>query len=199
MKVPKLLLALIVLLILSGAVSFCLKILTGCGLIADIANLALVLTLAALLVYVYCTYMIAVEAWTISASFALLQLEPDPYHFAFILQNHSKHSLRCWCKLNATVYGTPISLDRFYGGESFCDLQPFGVGSGHFDVRQILGKANRSVDEMKRKFDSANPKEQLYLNIEFWYSPIGRDDEVKKNPPQPHYFNFQKDRLVADF
>jgi len=199
MKVPAWLSVLLALLALCGVGAFCLKLFTGCTLLGDVANLALVLTLAALLVYVYCTYMLAVEAWTISASFELVQLKPDPYRFAFILRNHSKHSLKCWCNLNTTTHGKSVSLGGFYAGESSFDLQPFAAANGWFDIRQILAKANSTVEEMREKSGSCNPKEQLYFDIEFWYSPTGRKEVIVRNPRQPHYYNFQKGLLIADF
>jgi hypothetical protein len=74
-----------------------------------------------------------------------------------------------------------------------------GIGSGHFDIRKILEKVNRSLKEVK---DAApfkdNPKQQLYLNIEFWYNPVGKDKKVH-NPRQPHYFDFLNEVIVADF
>jgi hypothetical protein len=78
-------------------------------------------------------------------------------------------------------------------------VQPFGKPCGHFDIiRDILAKANLTVEEMKQKAVSTNPKEQLYLNIEFWYSPIGTNIVIH-NPNQPHYFKFASDQLVVDF
>lgn len=198
MKFPKLLWTLIVLLITSGIVGLYLRLFTQCRILDDIADLALIFTLAALLVYVYYTYLLAKEAWTISASFALKRIEGDPYRFVFILNNFSKHSLNCWCDLNITVCGKPVSFGGFYSGESSFDLQPFAVGSGHFSIVDIVGKASHSIGEMKRMAKSSDPKQLFYMNIEFWYSPVGTNIVVR-NPRQPHYFNFDKDVLVADF
>jgi hypothetical protein len=167
-------------------------------ILGDVADVALVLTLAALLVYVYCTYALAKDAWTPSASFALAPYPDDCYHFAFLIHNHSKFPLKCWCNLNATVNGRPVSLEGFYGGKSSFDLQPFGGGSGHFDVRDILAKAGADLDEMKREAPSGNAKQQLYLNIEFWYAP-GDPRAITRNPRQPHYFDFECSQMVADF
>lgn len=198
MKIPILLWVLIVLLIVSSLVGLCLGLFTQCRILGQIADFALVLTLVAVLFYVYYTYMLAKEAWTISASFALVPIPNNPYHFIFLISNHSKHSLHCWCKLNPTVYGQPVILDKFYGGESSFDVQPFVVANGHFDIKNILAAVNRTIEEMRQKAVSANPKEQLYMNIEFWYSPIGTNIVIR-NPRQPHYFNFVKEQLVADF
>lgn len=133
-----------------------------------------------------------------SASFALKADPNDPYHFSFLIQNHSEVSLNCWCNLNATVYGQAISLGGFYSGQSSFDLQPFSVGTGHFNIRDILRQANRTPEELKQRVASSNPKEQLYLNIELWYNPLG-ENLVIRNPRQPHYFDFAHDVLLADF
>jgi len=162
------------------------------------ANLAVVLTLAVLLVYAYHTYLIAKEGWTPSAAFVLKPYPSDPYHFAFLLQNHSKVSLQCWCNLNATVYGQPVALDGFYGGKSSFDLQPFGASMGHFDLHDILTKANRSVEEMKQKAVTEDTRSQLRLEVEFWYNSLGSTSAVR-NVKQPHYFDFTHELLVADF
>jgi hypothetical protein len=77
-------------------------------MLGDIANFALILTLAAVLVYVYYTYLLAKDAWTPSASFVLEAYADDPYHFAFLIWNHSKVSLNYWCNLNATIYGQAV-------------------------------------------------------------------------------------------
>jgi len=199
MKLPKWLWTLILLLIGSCLIGLYLRLFTECRILGDIADFALVMTLVALVVYAYYTYMLAKDAWTISASFALVPIPNNPYHFLFLINNHSKHSLNCWCNLNATVNGQKVSLDGFYGGKTSFDVQPFVVANGHFDIiRDILAKADLTVEEMKQKAGSANPKEQLYLNIQFWYSPIGTNIVIH-NPRQPHYFNFVKEQLVADF
>jgi hypothetical protein len=91
-----------------------------------------------------------------------------------------------------------VDLDNFYGGKSSCDIQPYGDPCGHFDIQDILAKANLTIKEMKQKAISAKPKEQLHLDIEFWYTPVGAKNETH-NPRQPHYFDFNRDKLVADF
>lgn len=198
MKFPKWLWTLIFTLVILGFVGLGLRLFGGCQLLGDIANFSLVLTLAAILVYVYYTYMLAKDAWTPSASFELIPLSNDSYHLIFLIRNHSKISLRCWGNLNATVYGNPVFLGGFYSGQSSFDLQPFGSGRGHFDIRDILSRANHTLEEMRERAGSDNPREQLYLNIEFWYSPIGTD-MVIRNPRQPHYIDFARDIIVVDF
>lgn len=198
MKVPKLLRIAICVIVVSGFVGLGFRLYGKCQILGDIASFALILTLAVLLAYAYYTYLLARDTWTPSASFVLQALPNDPYHFGFYIQNYSKVSLNCWCNLNATVYGQAVSLGGFYSGQSSFDLQPFGSVRGHFDIRKILAKANRNLQEMKQSAASSDPKEQLYLNIEFWYNRIC-EKSVTRNPRQPHYFDFARDVIVADF
>jgi len=167
-------------------------------------NLIHFLTLAAVICYAYYTYVIAKDAWTPSASFVLVPIEKKGHRFAFLIKNHSKVSLQCWCKLNASVYGKPAQLESphndkdFYGGKTAFDVQPFGVANGVFDISDIVKSAGYTVEELERDASSQNVRSQLYLNIEFWYNPVGTTDEVK-NPKQPHYFDFRNKMMITDF
>ena len=51
---------------------------------------------------------------------------------------------------------------------------------------------------MKQKASPDNLKKQLYLNIDFWYSPVNEDRKIH-NPRQPYYFDFARDVIVLDF
>lgn len=199
MKVPLWLTSLVTLLVLLGALSFICALRAQSNLLDHVADFALVLTLAALIIYSYYTYLIAKDAWTPSASFAIVQVPGSHHHFLFLIQNHSKMSLRCWCRLNPSVYGQQVELDAFYGGQTSFDVQPFGTAQGHFDLAtDILTKVGRTPQEMRQKVAPADIKRQLYLDIEFWYQPYG-SSQVYKNVKQPHYFDFSSELLVADF
>ena len=164
----------------------------------EINEIAVLLTLIAVIIYVYYTYILAKDTWTPSASFLLKPYPQAPYHFLFLIQNHSKLPLNCCCKLNARVMGQQVELGKFYSGESSFDLQPFGAAHGHFDIKDIINKANKTLAEMKKLALTCDIKEPLYLDIEFWYNPIGTK-KVTQNPKQPHYFDFKRDILVMDF
>ena len=198
MKPPKWLWTLIITLVVLDFIGLGLNFFSEHRVLGDIANFSLVLTLAMLLVYAYYTYLLAKEAWTPSASFALKTDPNNPYHFAFLIKSYSKVSLECWCNLNPTVYGQAVSLAGFYGGQSSFDLQPFGTVNGVFCIEDILSKTNRTLKEMDEMAGSGHGKEQLYLDIEFWYNPIGTNS-VTRNPRQPHYFDFTRRVIVADF
>lgn len=185
-------------LVLAGVAGFISALFLDYQLLNQIADLALVLTLAVVVLYCYYTYVIAKEASTPSAAFSLMKLPDNPCHFAFLIQNHSKLSLQCWCRLNATVYGQTVSLDGFYGGQTSFDVQPFGAANGHFNLADMLSKVGRTADEMKAKVTAQDVKRQLYMDIEFWYQPYG-SGQIVRNVKQPHYFDFAHDVLVADF
>lgn len=199
MKLPLVLKLLVATLVLTGVYGFVSAICVRSSLLGQIADLALVLTLAALVVYCYYTYLIAKDASTPSAAFSLVMLQDSPYHFAFLIHNHSKLSLQCWCRLNPTVYGQQVTLYGFYGGQTSFDIQPFGAANGHFNLAtDILSMVGRTPQEMKGKVTSTDVKRQLYLDIEFWYQSYG-SSHIVRNVKQPHYFDFAHDVLVADF
>lgn len=198
MKLPKPLLTIIILLVILSFAGLFIEIFSVFKILEQFANFALILTLAAILIYVYYTYLIAKDAWTPHASFVLMPYPSDLHHFAFLIQNHSKVSLKCWCNLNATVNGQDVFLDGFYNGQSSFDLQPFGAANGHFAIQDILTKANLNIQVMKKKATSDNLKKQLYLNIDFWYSADNNDKKIH-NSNQPYYFDFARDVIVLDF
>jgi len=200
MKAPVWLKVTIGFLVLAGFAGFVCSIRAQSEVLKRLADLTLVLTLAVLILYSYYTYLIARDTWTPSASFAIVPLDDSPYHFAFVIRNHSKLSLCCWCKLNATVYGQPVPLDGFYGGKTSFDVQPFGISNGHFDTQgDILARVNRTLEEMKEKARGTETKRQLYLDIEFWYHSYGSTHSEVHNPKQPHYFDFARNRMIAAF
>jgi hypothetical protein len=199
MKIPRWLLAIIILIIFLGFTGFFVEFFSEYRFLSSISSLALILTLAVVSIYAYYTYLLAKDAWTPSASFMLKQFEDDPYHFHFIIKNNSKVSLSCWCDLNIKVFNKEVSLGGFYGGQSSFDLQPYGIGLGHFNIRDILTKENFKLEDMKRIIKDSDVKEALYFDIEFWYYPIDNKELLVRNPNQPHYFDFSKDIIVTDF
>ena len=198
MKMPWWLWLVIILVALGASISFFAKGFHKAEVLDNIGALALAFTLIVVSIYTYYTYVLAKDAFTPSASFGLKEYTNDPYQITFTLQNHSKVSLNCWCELNASVVGQPVALGGFYHGESSIDLQPFRGMQGHFDMRDILAKANYSVQEIQLKVGQSDPKELLYLNIEFWYNPVG-SNSITRNPPQPRFFDFGQKKFVVDF
>ena len=166
-------------------------------LLQSYASLALIFTLSAVIVYVFYTYRLAEEAWRPSANFAILPLPADPYHFLFLIQNHCKLSLKCWCNLNLSINNQAIPLEGFYGGKTSFNVQPYVTAQGHFDLREYLAIANLNINQMKGLVTNSNVTQQLRMNVQFWYKPHHGGKRVD-NVLQPQYFDFQRDILVAD-
>ena len=160
-------------------------------------DLTLIATLVTLVLYVYYTYVLATDAATPSASITFQAVPEDPLHILVFVQNAGKISLRCFANLNVTVRGADVGLDGFYGGQSPFDVQPYSVVRGHFDIRELLVKAGVSEQDMLAAAQ-VQDRNALYMNVEFWYSPFGTTNTVT-NPRQPHYFDFARRVLVADF
>jgi len=166
--------------------------------LGNVGNFALMLTLVGLLCYVYYTYVLAKDTMTPSASFTLQHLPNDSFHFRFIIHNHSRLSLRCWCNLNLTVCGDPISLEGFYGGQSSFNVQPFGTANGHFDLRDYIRVAGETIQNLVSTTRPQNLQSQLRMDIDFWYVSVG-SGVIVHNPRQPYYFDFIRREIVLDF
>lgn len=184
---------------IAGFGGFFFKLATGCNLLADIASLALILTLAVLILYTYYTYKIASEAWIPVASFSMERGQTIPYDVSFTIWNHSKFSLECWCKLNPSVCGQNVEMEGFYGEKSSWTLLPFSAVRGHFEISRILEKVGRTIQEMKEMSGTVDVKEQLYFRVVFYYYPVSRKRGKVSNPVQPYYFDFVRGTLVSDF
>jgi len=198
LKLPGWLRAIVFLIIFCVFIGLFTKLVGKPMILTQLADIALIFTLAAVVIYAYYSFLLAKEAWIPSASFSLQPSANDPYHFVFILQNHSKFSLSCWCKLNASVHSHSVSIEGFYDGETPYDLQPLGIASGHFDIRDLVAKADHTVEELEKQTHDVSIKQQLYFDIEFWYNRIGTK-AVVQNPRQPYYFNFRRKTMIADF
>ncbi|MGD0406011.1 MAG: hypothetical protein ABSB10_05095 [Candidatus Bathyarchaeia archaeon] len=185
--------------LVAGFVGFYLKVATGCNLIADMASLALILTLATLILYTYYTYKIASEAWIPVASFSMQQSKPIPYFVSFEIRNHSKFSLECWCNINPSVCGQDVQMEGFYGARSSWTLPPYGAGAGHFEIPKILAKVGKTVQEMKQMAGTVDVKDQLYFKVAFSFYPVGKKKSKVSLPIQPYYFDFVNTTLVLDF
>ena len=212
MKIPIILWIIAPIFAIFGTVGAILKIKYDLVLLEIFTNWSLIITLLVVIFYVYFTYKIASNDWTPSARFTVYPDKKNPLIIIFSIQNHCKNSLECWCNINATVYGKPVSLNGFYGGEHPWRLQPHGIVHGNFKIEEILEKLNYNIKNIKSESNFNNHKEQLYLNIQLWYMPIDirfKKDKSKArythlqrhyiiNPDQPHYYDFRDFTLVLD-
>ncbi|MFH0951802.1 MAG: hypothetical protein V1838_01285 [Patescibacteria group bacterium] len=203
MKMPKIFLALIIILLIISIIFIALQndFIEGVpfDLKANVSDFFLILTFIALLIYAYYTYLIAKDAWSPSASFYFQPHLGNQYYYDFFITNHSKLSLQCWCKLNATLNNQIINLGGFYSGESSFDVQPFAKVKGHFAIKYFLDKTSFTFDELEKIDNYRDLKNGLHLNIEFWYNPIQNKKDKIKNPSQPYFYDFKRKMFIAKF
>ena len=205
MKHPLWLKAIIVLLVMTACLGLLLRLLANCELLGDFANFALILTLAAVTIYAYYMYRQTKEIikqteaiWQISASYELKQPPENPYVILFLIHNSSRYPLECWCRLKVTVLGRPSSLGGFYDSEWSFPVQSFQTGMGHFTVDQIVEKAGLTLNDVLDNWNKNRRKETLYLNIEFWYYPAGKEELKQEAPRYKFYFDFSRQKIVLD-
>lgn len=197
LELPKPLFLLVTVLLISVIASIAL-LFFDINILWVVADIALVITLIALIFYVYYTYLLAAEIWTPTASYQFIQQKSDVFSFTFSIKSYSKFSLECWCNLNVKVNGNPVSASGFFANLSPVLLQPHGQLDAYFNMRSILKQVDYTIDKMKEEYDENNIKGQLYFDIEFWYTPTGRQKKVQ-NPRQPFYFDFKNNVLITDF
>lgn len=159
---------------------------------------ALILTLIVIILYVYYTFLLAKYQIIPSVSFGLIQLQGDPYHFGFIMENHSKYPVECWCDLNATTSGVPLTYKGFYSGNEPRLLQPMDKKSGHFRITDLLMNTKYNIALLESEVNDENFKQLLHLNIEFKYYPLIDKGKVTILSEQ-YYFDFRDRLLKLDF
>jgi hypothetical protein len=161
---------------------------------------AAILTLVALIFYVYYTYLLARFQTVPSASFELIQPKPqaDPYHFGFIMVNYGKYPLECRCDLNATTNGVPLKYEGFYSGNGSRPLKPRDARMGHFRINDLLMNTKYTIESLKSEANNENFKQLFHLNIKFWYYPLIDKSNVT-TISDSYYFDFRDDMLKLDF
>lgn len=163
-----------------------------------LTGFAAMLTLAALLAYVYFTFVLAQTATLPSASIVLQQAKDNPYRINATLVHTSKLSLECWCNVNATVNGQSVKVSGFYGGQTPWPIAPLQQGNGYLMITDgILSKIGLTPEQMKKNRTDANYNNQLRLNVEFWYFVTGSRSQFHNSPSQ-FYFDFGTDSFVLD-
>ena len=185
--------------LLGGVVALILDIKAGNDNYLKMAgDFALILTFIVLVFYAYYTYSIAREAWTPCVSFDVYKTRPQYTLITFEIKNHSKVAVQCWCKLNASVIGGPVSLPGFFNGETSFDVQPFSKVEGEFTYVDLLSKAGKNQGDLSKSRTDDNAKKLFCMDVEFWYNKVGEKEKIV-SPKQPYYFDFVRGELVADF
>ena len=94
MKNPSWLNLVVICIILLGIVAAVVSSICNTQALQMVTNLAIILTLAVLIIYAYHTYILAKDTCTPSASFALGPYQSNPYHFFFYLRTTAScHSI----------------------------------------------------------------------------------------------------------
>lgn len=163
-----------------------------------LTGFATVLTLAALLAYVYFTYVLAEIASTPSATLNLFSLQDNPNLVVSNLVNHSKVSLECWCNINATIYGKTLDETGFYGGKSPWLIQPLDSWHGNFPITDILKQVGQTTQALEKNATDENYRTQLRFKVDFWY--LHSETKYRsQNVSIPYYYDFRRKILVGDF
>ena len=115
------------------------------------------------------------------------------------LKNYCDENLECWCKMNITssVVGN-ITIPNFYNQDTSFDLQPFSNGNGWFGIIQHCLKDKSLYKECKKRATKPAMKDLLYFNSQFSYN-VYKSKEVIENVPYKMYYDFYRNRLIADY
>ena len=197
MKLPLLLKIFLATVILALVIGTFLRFAYGMSMLKDISDISLILTFIVLVLYTHYTYLIAKEAWSPCASFAITQFPNQPFHIKFIIFNNGKLSLNCWCKLNLTIDDKHIEIEGFYGGHNSFNVQPYMTMQGHLDLKEYLN--NRNIIFNLEDILKNGLNKRIRLNVDFWYNQIGNEKNVVRNGPQPYYFDQSTKEIVSDF
>lgn len=167
-----------------------------------VSQIAVVLTLVALIAYAYDTHRIAKWTTTPSASFFLTQADQqrNPLILTSLPRNYSKVPLVCHCNLHAKLCGESVEYGGFYSGKKPWYLQPLQRPQGIVDLRRIFEAGGYIEAQIRERWEQALSETQssvLRLDVEFWYSTL----DGRFNSPhfrEGYYFNFSKNALVLD-
>lgn len=196
MKTPMLLIAVIAFLVFLAFATLIGSI-SSAYLNAGLTTFATILTLAAIIAYVYYTYKLAEFNYLPSASFRLVKYVP-PDTIITLNKNYCRFSLECWGNIHATVYDKPVPIPGFYGGESPWKLQPFDEDQGVFKISPILAKEGHTMEDMAKSTGDDNYKRQLRFEVDFCYV-VPETGIRSSNIKIPYYFDFRTMSLVIDF
>ena len=166
----------------------------------EIANLILsVLTFIVLIIYAYCTYLIAKDVYVpfVSFSFKQISISPtskSPSHISFNMLNKSKVEVEVFGKLWSKVEDKLFEgQGGFYGNGYSWILQPFTEGFGHFELRGFNNKEGIELG----KFVKTNKIPSIKFNFQIKYRKVG-SKKWKKSSPQKYAYNFDKELLWLD-
>lgn len=166
----------------------------------EITNLILsVLTFIVLIIYAYCTYLIAKDVYEpfVSFSFKQIPVSPSsssPSHLGFNMLNRSKVEVevfgKLWSKVDDKLFE---GQGGFYGDGYSWILQPFTEGFGHLELRGITSKEGIELN----KFIKTKKISSIKFNFQIKYRKVGSKN-WKKSSPQKYVYNFDQELLWLD-
>jgi hypothetical protein len=164
-----------------------------------LSSFALIATFCVLMLYTLYTYRLAADSYRPLASFWLSAAGEKSTTVLFVIGNHCKRPLDCWCRLDATVVAVPhreITVPGFYKSEFPFYVQPFQNANGVFDIeRDIANRAGLSLDDLVAT-EAQCGRASIHLKIRFGYGPTASEPEWLA--PVYYYYSATLRRLVLD-
>ena len=112
-------------------------------------------------------------------------------HLQFLITNHSKVETESFGKILAKTHkGIFEFKGGFYGSGHPWILQPFMVGNGHFDLKNMLNEKNEKLD----KFIENNEIKQIQFIFYLKYRKFGKGKWIK-HQPQKWIYDFKQNLL----
>jgi len=152
-----------------------------------------ILTLIALIVYAYFTYIIAKDVSEPFVSFFFWQIENSP-HLGYVMSNRSKLEVevfgKFWIKANDMYFDFK---DGFYGDKSSWIVQPFTEVKGGFELKDITNEEGIKLEEFVRNGEISEIKFHFQVN----YRKVG-SNKWRKSSPQKYIYKFDDNRFWLD-
>ena len=108
----------------------------------------------------------------------------------FSLINPSAYILKAkiWC--NFKIYGEDVEYHNDFNGTNTWYVYPQQTSRGWYEIRSLLGKKGKSVEDMIKEANATNISEQLTMSLKIQFrDELGNDRTL---PERRHYFDFKQ-------
>lgn len=189
-------------LFLAAIAGIFLKYICTINILDELGAFALVVTLSAVLVYMYDTHRIA--EWTCAPTASLHLYQPDRRNAPLLVHslpaNLSRVPLALWCRLHILLDGIVVDYGGFYSEKQAWFLQPGARPHGIVNLQRVIDLSGRTFDELKaetsRSGDEPN-KDLLVLTVEYRYESLNKGFQ-SGSFCEGYYFDFRTGALVLD-
>lgn len=156
----------------------------------EIANLVLsILTLVALVIYAYFTYLIVKDVYEPFVSFTFGQISSSKLSFSLV--NKSKVEVEVFGKLWSRVNNYLFEFkESFYGDCHSWILQPFTEGKGSLELKELVNAGGIKLADFIKKENI--PYLEFIFQIK--YKKVG-SRKWKKSSPQKFIYHFNDNRF----